>query len=602
MKERAGSSRLDRRARPLAAGRGLGAAMLCTFALGAIACGPPATRRFPLRAVMWQDSDLRAVSARCHVEASEKDPRHVSCAPALYVSPLAWDGVDNSIFRPLSEAFAFASHGEAPNVNSLDEVPDSAWFTNRIGRRAMSLDELVRGACSPSQLLDASEDATAGSWVIDKGKDNGSSPGFRVRIPGKGKYMLKSDGGSKERSSGASAIGAAVYSLVGYFSSCEQVVYVKPSAFKLTPGLTITGNDDVTHPFDEAALEGILEKATHRGEYVRMQASAWLPGRLIGPFRYEKTREDDPNDIIAHEDRRDLRGARLLAAWLDHFDAREQNSMDSWIAQNEKGEPDASPGVVRHFYLDTSDILGSEWAWDGISRRLGHSYLLDWGYIGEDFVTLGIPTRPWDEAARVPGMEMFGYYTARNFVPETWVNEYPNPAFSRMTEHDGAWMARILARVTPAMVHALVQVGRFSAPAHAVYLETVLDARLAAILARYLTRLSPIADLRVDGGRLCGTDLARLRGVGRAADYHYAAELRVEGGPARSLPATAGSGGEVCVDVPRDARGDGSAGAPGRYLIVRIANGIARGPLDAHLYDLGPAIDLQLAGLERPAE
>ena len=33
----------------------------------------------------------------------------------------------------------------AMNVNTLDEVPDSSWFTNRIGRREIPLDELVRG-------------------------------------------------------------------------------------------------------------------------------------------------------------------------------------------------------------------------------------------------------------------------------------------------------------------------------------------------------------------------------------------------------------------------------------------------------------------------
>ena len=33
----------------------------------------------------------------------------------------------------------------ALNVNSVDEVPDSSWFTNRIGRRAMTGDEIARG-------------------------------------------------------------------------------------------------------------------------------------------------------------------------------------------------------------------------------------------------------------------------------------------------------------------------------------------------------------------------------------------------------------------------------------------------------------------------
>jgi hypothetical protein len=44
----------------------------------------------------------------------------------------------------------FAGPGEerdvrAMNVNTIDEVPDSSWFTNRIGRRQLSIDEIVRG-------------------------------------------------------------------------------------------------------------------------------------------------------------------------------------------------------------------------------------------------------------------------------------------------------------------------------------------------------------------------------------------------------------------------------------------------------------------------
>ena len=57
--------------------------------------------------------------------------------------------------RDLSEGYDFLSNtfgepGErrpipALNVNTIDEVPDSSWFTNRIGHRAMSIAEIVRG-------------------------------------------------------------------------------------------------------------------------------------------------------------------------------------------------------------------------------------------------------------------------------------------------------------------------------------------------------------------------------------------------------------------------------------------------------------------------
>jgi hypothetical protein len=576
-------------------------AALGALALGAAACaGQP--RRFPLRAPLWQDTDLRSVTLPCRADPTPKEPAHISCAPVEYLSSFAWDAADNTLFRPLSRALAVDPGGEARNVNSLDEVPDSAWFTNRLGRHPMTIEELTRGACTPALLLDP-EGAADGTWLIDKGKNNGSSPGFRVTIPGKGKYLMKTDAKLfPERPSGSSVISAAAYNAAGFYTSCEQVVYIKRSLLKLKPGLKSADNSGIEKPFDEAALQRVIDETSRRGDLIRFQASAWLPGLPIGPFTYAGMRKDDPNDILPHEDRRDLRGGRLLAAWLDHFDAREQNSMDSWIADDKK-VVDASTGIVRHYYLDMSDTLGSEWAWDGISRRLGYSYLLDFQDIGVDLVTFGAVPRAWNRAERTKGAEPFGYYAARDFVPEDWKNEYPNPTFSRMTERDGAWMARILARFTPEMVAGLVKMGQFSKPFYTSHVTEVMEARLEKILARYLARLSPIADLRVDGGsRLCGVDLARARSVPAESSYHYAASLAVEdAAPSRTVPVVTGNHGEICLDLPHVAADGGPADdARGRYVTVRIGNGVATGALAAYLYDLGPTRGFQLVGIERP--
>src|SRR5258708_24566702 len=114
-------------------------------------------------------------------------------------------------FRPLERVFAVDRGGEAVNVNSLDEVPDSAWFTNRLGVHPMSIEELALGACDPSLLLEP-EAAAEGTWVVDSGKGNGSSAGFRGNIPGKGKYMFNAEPPEQpERPSAASVISAAVY-------------------------------------------------------------------------------------------------------------------------------------------------------------------------------------------------------------------------------------------------------------------------------------------------------------------------------------------------------------------------------------------------------
>jgi hypothetical protein len=571
-----------------------GLAVVVGAGLSLPACAS-AERPFPLKAPLWLDTDLHSVRLPCRVEPTEKDRAHVSCAPEEYVSPLYWDGVDSMIFRPLARVFAVDSGSEAVNVNSLDEVPDSAWFTNRMGVRPMSLEELALGACDPALLLDP-EAAADASWVIDRGKGNGSSAGFRVNIPGKGKYMFKAEPPDQpERPSAASVIGAAVYNAAGFYTSCERIVYFPPSVLKLTPGLRYSNNLSDEKNFDEKALDKIIKDAPKRGKLTRVQASAWLPGRLIGPFRYEGKRGDDPNDVIAHEDRRELRGGRLLAAWLDHFDAREQNTMDTWIADRAE-QPESSPGFVRHYYLDTSDCLGSEWEWDGISRRLGQSYIVDWGDIGLDFVTLGIPLRPWDRVKRKQGREIFGYFSVDEFVPENWKNEYPNPAFSRMTERDGAWMARILSRFTPEMVSTLASMADFTDAGNTAYLAFVLEGRLERILARYLTRLSPVADVHVEGGyQLCGVDLAEKRRVREAASFQYIARSA----SGSLLPLAHWGSGNVCVKLPHLA-GDGGADASGRYFRVTLEDGVARGTLVAHMYDLGEPRGYSLVGLERP--
>ena len=73
--------------------------------------------------------------------------------------------------------------------------------------------------------------------MIDHGKDNGSTPGFRVNIPGKGKYMLKADDtGKPERASAASVIGAAIYDAIGFNTTCEQVVVCQESHVEAHPG------------------------------------------------------------------------------------------------------------------------------------------------------------------------------------------------------------------------------------------------------------------------------------------------------------------------------------------------------------------------------
>ncbi|MBI5537022.1 MAG: hypothetical protein HY898_30150 [Deltaproteobacteria bacterium] len=561
------------------------------------ACSAGAIRRFPLRDPLWVDPDLQDVAVPCR-----PDPRKANatvCGPEPYESSFAWDAADNLVFRPLSRFFAVDPAGEAVNVNSLDETPDSSWFTNRLGRRSMTEAEVEQGACGDDPGLEV--DGPDGSWEIDQGKMNGANPGFRIQWHGV-RYMLKSDPREQpERATGATVIAGRLYHAAGWWVPCERIVYFRRSLLRLKAGLTVTDNSGVTRPFDDGALDKLLENASRRGPLIRMVASKWLPGRALGPFTYAGVRDDDPSDVVLHEDRRDLRGARLIAAWLNHFDSREQNSMTTWMSPEPKRQ-DMPLGHALHWYMDLGDCFGSEWDWEELSRRLGHAYYLDIPYLTEDFLTLGIQTRPWDRAERSRDGEIFGFFHSRDFEPQMWRGGYPNPAFARMSERDGAWAARILARITPAHVQAAVRAGSYTNPQHSSFLVRHLIARQRALLERYLAKLSPITDWHLQGELLCGLDLSRKLALTNPSRYHYAVAFRA--GEALSPLAPLADGvqadGTLCIPLPHrslDARLP--ADAPARYLLVDVFNGHAPGPSRVHLYDLGAA-GFKLVGVERP--
>jgi hypothetical protein len=562
-----------------------------------LASGCAGTKRFPLKAPMARDTDLDPVYVSCREEEDKEKGKKKICTPEPYESPFAWDGANQIAFRPFARIWAVDPAGESRNVNAFDEVADSAWFTNRMGTTPYTVDDLTRGFCDKE--LDT--DAPDGAWPIDQGKPNGANPGFRVNVPGYGKFMLKSDpAGEGERATGATAIATRMYYALGWWAPCDSVVYFRPSVLKLNPGLKVTDNSGITKDFDAATLKKVLDGAEHRGELVRMVASKWLPGRTLGPFTYDGKRSDDPNDVIDHEDRRDLRGARVIAAWLNHFDSREQNSMDTWMSFDPK-KPDSSPGYIRHWYIDLGDCFGSQWAEDQLSKRLGHSYYLDLQHVGEDFITAGAIERPWERAKKEG---TFGYFHARDFDPDGWRGGYPNPAFLRMVERDAAWAARKIARFRDEHVAAAVRVGKYTKPEDTEFLTKTLIARRDIILKRYFSKLSPIGELSVSAaGELCGTDLARYSHVFDDASFRYGAKVYAgeRFAAAGDAPVRADAQGALCVTIPHRA-GDGGApdGDPSRYVIVDIANGQAPGVLRAHLYDLGPKKGFTLVGVERP--
>jgi len=186
---------------------------------------------------------------------------------------------------------------------------------------------------------------------------------------------------------------------------------------------------------------------------------------------------------------------------------------------------------------------------------------------------------------------------------------YANNAYDRMTEADAAWMARIVSRFGDAHIRAMVERARFSDPIVASELARILIGRRDRILARWLTRLSPLTwpQVRADDPdgptRLCMQDLAVHSGIRDARWRRYRAEAWT-GDPYAPIemaaPPTRADDDYVCVGLPRVP--DATADQPG-YLVVDVTAQSPEHetafPVRVHLYDLGG--EYRIAGLERPS-
>src|SRR6478672_9610391 len=74
----------------------------------------------------------------------------------------------------------------AQDLNTIDEVPDSSWFTNRIGTRTLSIDEMVRGP-------NVGTPPDASRWVILREKISGVHPGVTAKDANGETWFLEFD-------------------------------------------------------------------------------------------------------------------------------------------------------------------------------------------------------------------------------------------------------------------------------------------------------------------------------------------------------------------------------------------------------------------------
>jgi hypothetical protein len=428
-----------------------------------------------------------------------------SAAPRFYPDDPVWSdddrAFDASKVVPIEDTNGydfvvntFTSPGErrdvrALNVNTVDEVPDSSWFTNRIGRRDLTAADVARGP-------DRADRVSIEGWVVSGGKSAGVQPGFRMTDPSGQLYQIEVDPPSNpELASAAEIIGTAFYHAIGYNTVDVYLVEIDRAALVISERATIRDPlNGKRRRLKKSDLDQVFERAARRpdGKY-RVLVSRFAPGTPLGNFRYYDTRPDDPNDIVAHEHRRELRGARVFGAWLNHDDSRGINSLD--MLETTDGR-----AWVKHYMFDFGSILGSGTVYSQ-RHRPGNEYIFEQKPGWLTLATLGAYLRPWQliDYPEVP--KSIGRFEAKSFDPMKWKPEYPNAAFENMRPDDGFWAARIVARFTDETIGAVVRKAQYSDPRATEFLTQALIERRNKVVAAWLNQVVPVVDpvLAADG-------------------------------------------------------------------------------------------------------
>jgi len=444
----------------------------------------------------------------------DHDDLHVPQPPHDIDLAGVWDFFENTFRRKGPPPGAIPP---AQNVNTLGEVPDSSWWENRIGVRPMSLEEVVRGPnAGPGPDVE-------GIWTVIQGKSGGITPGFTMRDARGDVYFIKLDPSLYfGLSTGAEVIGGKFFHAFGYFVPETWIAYVRRDQIRVGPEARVHPLGAKPRPMVPGDLDHILrDVASLPDGRLRFVASKKVPGHVIGPHKYFGTRPDDPNDVIPHEHRRELRGYRVFCAWLNHDDSRSINSLDSYVESGGRR-------WVRHYMQDFSSILGSGSDWRRAiapqNPRAGNEYIVEFAPILKTAATFGVWQRPWHGIPYEVYPQVGGIEAAR-FDPDLWRPEYPNAAFQHMLPEDAFWAARIVAKFTDEMIRAIVREGDFRAPRAEAHLADVIIQRRDKVLARYLGALNPLADFRLDARAdaavLGFTNYGEDARLGRVEAYEY---------------------------------------------------------------------------------
>src|SRR5262245_20535083 len=215
------------------------------IALGVISMAAPPGRatapRFYSDDPIWRDPESQ--------DASKTQPTKVSDQ---------YDLVENSFLGAGDR-----TDRHAVNVNTIDEVPDSSWFTNRVGPLQKGPLDLAALTTGP----DNGHGPAPGVWTLIARKSEGVTPGFTIRDAAGDIYWIKFDPVEfPEMASGAEVIATKFFHAVAYHVAENYLATLDLANLQIAPDATIKDEDGRPRRFTREDLDQILARAARRAD------------------------------------------------------------------------------------------------------------------------------------------------------------------------------------------------------------------------------------------------------------------------------------------------------------------------------------------------
>jgi hypothetical protein len=396
----------------------------------------------------------------------------------------------------------------AQNINTADEVPDSSWFTNRIYSRPVSVEEITKGPLT----IDG---PAPGRWTVIRGKSAGVAPGFTVRDEKGEVWFLSLDGRDNPVAPTASiAVATRLFWALGYNQIENYLTTLRRENLTISDTATIRAHGTRRRLTWGDINEVLSMSAKNADGSYRAIAGRGVPGRPIGGFRFFGTRPDDPNDIVPHEHRRELRALQVFGGWTNLVDMKAGNTLDTVITENGRG-------IVRHYLQDVGSTFGT----GALAPRdgdEGHEYLYEGAPLAARLFTFGLYVKPWQTLDYEEHPEI-GKFEGDGFDPEKWRPRTPVAALRHARADDTFWAALRVMAFTDDQIRAAVKTGGYSDPAAEKLLADTLIKRRDKIGRVYFARINPLVRFELSNAGLAFENPSVRAGFGAAPKQGYEA-------------------------------------------------------------------------------